>query len=114
MKEALQELLNRRLPLDGVAAWGARLPDRSLASHCFTDWFAPAQVEQALTCLALASQNLAHHRIKPVRLCWKFEHARVHLALRRDGACLAFFVENRPGLPGGVLETVFEEFASLR
>ena len=113
MKAALQALIDRHLPQEGVTAWTARLPDRTLLSHCFTDWFTPNQVEQFLTRLTLAAESLAHHRINPVRLCWKFEHARVHLALRRDGACLALFVENRPGLPAAVLETVFEEFAGL-
>ncbi len=30
-----------------------------------------------------------------------------------DGACLAFFVENRPGVAGAKLEAVLEEFARL-
>jgi hypothetical protein len=33
--------------------------------------------------------------------------------LRRDGACLAFFVENRPGAANDKLEAVLEEFAGL-
>ena len=66
-------------------------------SHCYSDWFTPAQVEQALSRLALAADSLGYHGIQPIRLCWVFEHTRIHLALRRDGACLAFFVENRPG-----------------
>jgi hypothetical protein len=45
-------------------------------------------------------------------LCWVFEHARIHVALRRDAGCLAFFVENRPGT-NPKLEGLLEEFAGL-
>jgi hypothetical protein len=114
MKAALQALIDRHLPQEGVAAWTARLPDRTCMGHCFTDWFTPNQVEQCLTRLALAAKSFADHHIDPVRLCWRFEHARIHLAFRHDGACLALFLENRPGRPGALLETVFEEFARLR
>lgn len=113
MKEALEGLIERQLPLPGVAAWSARLADRSLMSHCYTNWFTSSQVEQALTRLALAADSLGHHRIQPERLCWTFEHARIHLALRGDGACLAFFVENRADFPSAALETVLQEFMTL-
>jgi hypothetical protein len=33
--------------------------------------------------------------------------------LRRDGACLAFFVENRPGVANDKLQAVLEEFTRL-
>ena len=113
MKEALQAFLDRNLPLPGVAACSARLADRTFVSHCYSDWFTAAQVEQALSRLALAADSLGYHGIQPARLCWVFEHSRIHLALRRDGACLAFFVENRPGVTNAKLEAVLEEFAGL-
>ncbi len=112
MKEALQALLDRNLPLPGLAACSARLPDRTYVTNCYGDWFAPAQVEQVLSRLALAADSLGYHGIQPVRLCWVFEHARIHLALRADGACLAVFVENRPGTNPRV-EGLLEGFVSL-
>jgi len=113
MKEVLQAFLDRNLPLPGVAACSVRLSDRSFVSRCYSDWFTAAQVEQALSRLALAADSLSYHGIQPTRLCWVFEHSRIHLALRRDGACLAFFVENRPGVTNAKLETVLDEFAGL-
>ena len=113
MKEALQDFLSRRLPLPGVAAWGARLSDRTVLSHAYSDWFSEQQLEQSLTRLALAADGLGYHGIQPVRLCWVFEHTRIHLALHRDGVCLALFVENRPGVSTPKLEGVLEEFAAL-
>ena len=109
MKEALQAFLDRNLPLPGVAACSARLVDRTFVSHCYGDWFTAAQAEQALSRLALAADSLGYHGIQPVRLCWSFECIRVHLALRRDGACLALFAENRPGVTNAKLEGVLEE-----
>jgi hypothetical protein len=113
MKKALQALIDRNLPLPGVAACGVRLADRSCEGRCYSDWFAAAQVEQALNWLALAADSLGPHGIQPTRLCWVFEHTRVHLALRSDGACLALFVENRPGVTNPKLEDLLEEFLRL-
>lgn len=113
MKDALLELLNRRLPMPGVAAWSARLPDRSLIHQAYSDWFNEEQLEQILSRLALAADGLGYHGIQPVRLCWVFEHARIHLALRPDGPCLAFYVENRAGYASAKVESLLEEFSSL-
>jgi hypothetical protein len=113
MKEKLQDFLRQRMPLPGVAAWSARLPDHTVLSHCYAQWFSTEQVEQTLTRLALSADGLSYHGIQPVRLCWSFDHARIHLALRRDGACLALFVENRPGLNNVSLEGVLSQFAEL-
>ena len=113
MKKALEDLLDRDLPLPGVVACSARLADRTFVSRCYSDWFTAAQVEQALNRLALAADSLAHHGIQPIRLCWVFERTRIHLALRQDAACLAFFVENRPGAPNSKLESLLEEFTAL-
>ncbi len=113
MKEELQAFLDRNLPLPGVAACSVRLPDRSFVSRCYDDWFAVAQVEQALGRLALAADSLGYHGIQPARLCWRFEHTRIHLALRRDGACAALFTENRPGVAGAKLDAVLAEFIGM-
>jgi hypothetical protein len=113
MKETIQEFLNRRLPLPGVAAWSFRLADRTVLSHCYTDWFSEKQLEQTISRLALAADGLGYHGIQPARLCWVFEHTLIYLALHRAGICLALFVENRPGVATPKLDRVLEEFAGL-
>ena len=113
MKEALQQLLDRSLPLPGIAACSARLADHTFVSRCYSDWFSAAQVEQALSRLALAADSLGYHGIQPARLCWVFEHCRIHLAVRHDGACLALFAENRLGVTNARLEAVLAEFTGL-
>jgi hypothetical protein len=50
-----------------------RLADRTFVSRCYGDWFTPAQVEQALSRLALAADSLGYHGIQPIRLCWVFQ-----------------------------------------
>jgi hypothetical protein len=113
MNDALQAFLDHNLPLPGVAACSVRLADRTYVNRCYGDWFTSAQVEQALSRLALAADSLGYHGIQPTRLCWVFEHSRIHLALRPDGICLAFFVENRPGATSAKLESLLEEFTKL-
>ena len=113
MRDALQDFLDRNLPLPGLAACSVRLADRTFISRCYSDWFTSAQVEQALSRLALAADSLGYHGIQPSRLGWVFEHSRIHLALRHDGACIAFFVENRPGVTNPNLEGLLEEFTRL-
>jgi len=113
MNGSLEEFLAGRLPFPGLAAWSARLSDHTTTSHCYSDWFAAQQAEQTLGRLALAADSLGNHRIQPVRLSWVFEHARIYLGLRRDGACLALFVENRPDLSPTAAENVLDEFAQL-
>ena len=113
MTETLPAFLDRNLPLPGVAACSTRLADRTFVSRCYSDWFTVAQVEQAVSRLALAADSLGYHGIQPARLCWVFEHTRIHLALRRDGACLAFFTENRPGVTSAKLLGMLEEFMGM-
>jgi hypothetical protein len=110
MTETLQELLDRSLPLPGLAACCVRLADRSFVTRCYGDWFTKAQVEQALGRLALAADSLSYHGIQSSRLGWVFEHSRIHLALRPDGGCLAAFLENRSGVASPELEKLLQEF----
>jgi len=113
MKEALTALLARQLPLPGVAAWSARLPDHSLVHQSYSDWFTEDQLDQILGRLTLAVDGLSYHGIQPLRLSWVFEHARIHLSVRPDGPCLAFYVENRTSFSMGKIESLFDEFAAL-
>jgi hypothetical protein len=110
MRALLDQLLGERQPFSGLAAWGALLPDRTVAGHCYSDWFAAPQIEHIMGRLALAAESLTHHGIAPRRMSWVFEHARVWLAMRPDGACLALFVENRPDLPRSELDRVLDAF----
>ena len=113
MKEALQHWLDGNLPLPGVAAYSVQLPDRTYASCCYGDGFVTAQVKRVLGRLALAADNLGKHGIEARRLCWVFEHTRIHLAFRDDGSCLALFIENRPGAVTPDVEALLDGFLRL-
>jgi hypothetical protein len=113
VKDILQEFFDRHLPLPSVGACSVRLGDRSYVTRCDGSSFTAAQVEKALGRLALAADGLGYHGIQSTRLCWVFQHTRIHLALRRDGACLALFVENRPDAAESELESLIEDFRSL-
>ncbi len=113
MRSALHELLESRLPLPGVAAWCARLPDRTFVRGTYSDWFKQDRLDEIVTRLIISSDGLAHHGIQPLRLSWAFEHARIQMAVRQEGPCLAFFLENRAGLPTDKIEGIFADFAAL-
>jgi len=110
MNQPIESLLGTQLPLPGLAAWCARWADRTVAHQCYSNWLTPAQVQQTVTRLALAAESLQQHKLQPVRLCWVFEHLRLHLAIRPDGACLALFAENRADLPANAFENVLDAF----
>jgi hypothetical protein len=111
MNPALEAFLAARLPFAGLAAWGARLADHTMAKQCYVNWLTPAQVEQAMARLAMAAESLRQHQLEPVRFSWTFERMRIHLAIRPDGACLGLFVENRPDAGGTSAENILDEFA---
>jgi len=113
MSHPIETFAEKSFPLPGVAACATRLPDRSLRTKCYNDWFSKEQLEQMLARLALAADSLAYHRIQPTRLCWSFENALLLIALRRDGACLLCILENRAGLASAQVEGVLDQFLAL-
>ncbi len=94
MNDALEEFFATRLSRPGLAAYGLRLPDRSVHHKCLTNWIAPSQIEPALNRLMLAADNLRNHQLQPVTLYWTFERLRLYAGFRPDGACLVLFLEN--------------------
>ena len=113
MKPAVEELFERRQPLAGLAAWCVRQADRTSFSHSYTEWFTAAQLERTLHRMTAGLQSLSGLEMQPEFLCWVFDRARVFLAIRPDGATLALFAENRPGLPVGEFDVVLKEFIDL-
>jgi hypothetical protein len=113
VKEAITDLLCRRLPLPGVVAWTVRLADRSLIHQSYNDWFNDTQLAEIITRISLAADGFGYHGIQPLRLCWVFEHARIYLALRPDGPSLMFIAENQQHFSPARIEAVFDEFSAL-
>lgn len=114
MSKPLQDYINQNLPLEGVVAWGARLPDLTLASHCYDNRLPANRVDQAVSRLALAAECLGEYGIKPIRLCWRFELAAVHFAIRPDGSCLALFLEKNSGSSIDPIYSRLQKFIALK
>lgn len=110
MNDSLKPFLETHLPMEGVVAWSARSPVFAPSSQSYHDWLSIGQIEQALDSLVLSAKNLASHGIHPLQLCSVFEHLRIYLSLREDGACLAVFVENRPTQATDALNRLLEDF----
>ena len=113
MRTTCEQFFAARLPIAGLSACGARLPDGAVIHQCFNRWLNPQQVRNAVTHLAQSFELFQQYQLPPSRLVWVFEHLRVHLRLRPDNGCLALFLENRPELPHGQIQDVLEEFATL-
>lgn len=113
MKRSCEDFFATRLPIAGLAACAARLPDGMILPHCYNRWLTPDQVRQATAHLTLAAQSLQQYQISPVRMGWIFEHLRVYLLLRPDQAGLTLFMENRAEFPAVEVDSVLDEFAGL-
>jgi hypothetical protein len=113
MSEVLQQFLEANLPVAGLAAWGLRLTDGSVLARSCNDNLSLSQVEQMVNASAMAGRNFEPHGLQPLRLCWVFEHARLHLALRPEGVCLVLLMEQRPDLQVGELDRVIEGFVRM-
>jgi hypothetical protein len=113
MSAALRSFLAERLSFPGLAGWGARLPDNTLAGRSGAVWLPEAQLERALARLMLAAESLKHHQIRPQRICWVFDNARVLVAVRPDKACLALWVPNQPGWPAKEVNRLLDDFLRL-
>ena len=110
---SIQELLDKRLPFAGLAAWSLRRKDRTLTGRSYVRWLPATRAEEVLARLALAADGLRHHYGQPVRLCYRFEHLSCHLALRSDGACLAVIVQNQPQNADAAELTLLQEFVEM-
>jgi hypothetical protein len=113
MSEVLKEFLEANLPVAGLAAWGMRLADGTVLARCCNAGLAVPQIEQMVNAIATAGRGLEPHGLQPVRLCWVFEHARLHLALRPEGVSLVLLMENRADHPSGEVERVIETFVQM-
>jgi hypothetical protein len=113
MRKICEDFILARLPVAGLAACGAYLPDGTTLYQCFGRWLSPDQVRQATARLGHSHETLRRHGLEPLQITWVFEHLLVCLCLRSDKAWLALFLENRSELPLQEIESVLQEFANL-
>lgn len=113
MSAELQEFLATRLPLPGLVAWCARMPDRTVTSQSYADWLPAQRAEQILSRLVLATDGLRYHQLEALNSCWAFEHLSFRLGVRPDGVCLLLIERNAPEMPSEGGREILEDFAGL-
>jgi hypothetical protein len=113
MNEALEDFLLPRLPIVGLVAYSIQLPDRVLATQCFSKSLYPSATEQMLTRLVHSGRTLLPAGQSAARYCWIFECLRVYVAARADGACLALLVENNAGVQMLRIQETLQAFGEL-
>ena len=97
VKDGRQRFLDEHLPLPGIVACAVWFPDRSLITRRDGDALTTAQVGQLMNRLTLALDGFKRHRFEPEYLCWKFDHAHIHLTRHAEGDTLAVFSKSEPG-----------------
>lgn len=113
MSPVFEQFFAQRLAFPGLAGWGARLPDDTLARQSSAAWLTPGQADRGLARLILAAEVFKQHNLNPQRLCWVFDQVRVFLALRADRSCLVLWVPNQPDWPKAKVEGALEDFLRL-
>jgi len=113
MNPPLSDFLAARLAFPGLVAWSLRLPDKTLDHHCQTKWITATKLDEVLARMLETVDMLIRDKLAPVRLNWIFEGMRLHLALRRDGTCLAILVQPAPQMSGANVERAMEEFLQM-
>ena len=113
MNDVLENFLAPRLPIVGVVAYSIHLPDRVLATQCFSKSLYPSTAEQMLTRLVASGRGLLPAGQSAARYCWIFDCLRVYVAARPDGTCLALLVENNPGAQVVRIQETLQAFVEL-
>ncbi len=114
MKEKLDLFVNQRLPLPGLLAWGAALPDGTFHGNGYHDGFRPAQLTEFLKRLDDLSKKLSPAITEGVRFCWTFQLVRVYSVCSPEGATLMLFFRNEHRLPSDATFKVLTDFQQLK
>jgi hypothetical protein len=113
MNDVLENFLSSHLPIVGLVAYSIQLPERALATKCFSKSLYPSATEQMLTRVVQSGRTLMPAGRSAARYCWIFECLRVYVAARADGACLALLVENNPGVQMLRIQETLQGFGEL-
>lgn len=113
MSDTLESFLSARLPIVGLVAYSLQLPDRVLATQCFSKSLYPTSTEQMLNTVVQSGRALLPAEERAAQYCWVFECLRVYVAARADGACLALLVENNPTIQMSRIQETLQGFVEL-
>jgi hypothetical protein len=112
MKEQIEQMIQRHLPLPGLVVWIARLKDGTTINQRLAGRLATETIERGLSSIVLTAENLRGQNFSPETLSMVFEQARLRVAFRSDGSCLALFLQNSPETKAPA-ERLLDEFQRL-
>jgi hypothetical protein len=113
MIEMLENFLSANLPIVGLVAYSIQLPDRVLATECFSKSLYPSATEQMLNTVVQTGRSFLSTEGTAAQYCWVFECFRVYVAARADGACLALLVENNPTIQMARIQETLQGFVEV-
>lgn len=113
MSEQLDTFVNQRLPLPGLLAWGAALPDGSLQANGYHDGFRSAQFEEFLKKMSVLASTLVPEDSQGARFCWTFQMVRVYSICSRQGAGLMLVFRNDDRFSADSAAKVLTDFDKL-
>lgn len=113
MIEQLHDFVNQRLPLPGLLAWGAGLPDGTFESNGYQDGFQSLQIQPFLKRIDQISRTLSPIGSDGVRFCWTFQLVRIYAVSSLQGASLLLCFRNEQRLPSEAMSNVFTAFEKL-
>ncbi len=113
MSDPVENFLAPRLPISGVVGYSIQLPDRVLATECFSKSLYPTAAEHLLSSVVSSGRTLLPAGQAAARYCWIFDCLRVYVAARPDGTCLALLVENNPGTQMLRIQETLQAFVEL-
>ena len=87
MNEVLESFFSSRLPIVGLVAYSIQLPDRVLATECFSKSLYPSATEQMLSRVVHNGRTLLPPGQGAARYCWVFECLRVYVAAHISRRC---------------------------
>ena len=104
----------RRQPLQpGVVLRAIRFADRSVVSDLDARDFSAAWLDHAGRTVLDTYEVLQAHRVRPLRLRWRYQHVTLDCARRESGAVLLLFRRSADPVPEESVSALLDAFRSL-
>lgn len=108
-----ENFLSSRLPIVGLVGYTLHSSEGVIAAQCFSKSLYPTSVEQMLNSVIDTGRTLLPPGEHTAQYCWTYECLLIYVAARADGYCLAFMVENNPGVQMVRIQEALQAFAEM-
>lgn len=113
MSEQFDIFVNQRLPLPGLLAWGAALPDGSLQTNGYHDGFRSAQFQEFLRKLTNLAKTLSPEDAQGVQFCWTFQMVKIYSICAQQGTGMLLVFRNDDRMTAEAAAKVLTDFGNL-